>query len=130
MKKQIEKMTPPQKKRPFFLGGGGQESISDKKRFVLRWVCILFVSDTFLSPTICFKKKLQKKNTPKLKNREFFSKNFCWQWMRIMKTFFFRTKKLKTIYFLGGKVYFFWHSETMENYIQNFRLFSLPKICF
>ena len=23
---------------------------------------------------------------------------------------------------------FFWHSETMENYIQNFRLFSLPKI--
>ena len=30
---------------------------------------------------------------------------------------------------LTEKVYFFWHSETMENYIQNFRLFSLPKIC-
>ena len=30
----------------------------------------------------------------------------------------------------GGKSTFFWHSEIMENYIQNFRLFSLPKICF
>ena len=32
--------------------------------------------------------------------------------------------------FLTEKVYFFWHSETMENYIQNFSLLSLPKICF
>ena len=33
--------------------------------------------------------------------------------------------------FLRKKVYFFfWHSETMEKYIQNFRLFSLPKTRF
>ena len=31
---------------------------------------------------------------------------------------------------LRKEVYFFWHSETIENYIQNFRLFSPPKIRF
>ena len=42
----------------------------------------------------------------------------------------FQTCMLIYRQFLRKKIYFFWHSETMENYIQNFRLFSLPKICF
>ena len=42
----------------------------------------------------------------------------------------FQTCMLIYMQFLKEKDYFFWHSETMENYIQNFRLFSLLKIRF